>query len=129
MRTEDGQIPGTWGRGPSERSSRAMNGKRGFSRVSALVLVLTLIAAPCAWAADGANHDAGSLWTSVETWFQSLLTDWLGVDTGNPAPESTYDRVDDPEEPVPPQSPTSVGPGSGDPSTTDAGTDPDPNGG
>lgn len=127
MRTEDGQIPGTWGRGPSERASRAMIRRRGQSRVGALVLALTLLAAPCAWAADGAIHDAGSLWTSVETWFHSLLTDWLGVDTGNSTPEKTYDRADDTEEPVPPSFPTNIGPG--DANTTDSGPDPDPNGG
>lgn len=128
MRTEDGQNPGMWGRGPSERASRAMIRRRGQSRVGALVLALTLLTAPCAWAAGGAN-DAGSLWTSVETWFQSLFADWLGVDSGNPPPETTYDRADDPKEPVPPSWPTRVGPGSGGASTTDAGTDPDPNGG
>lgn len=95
--------------------------------MSALVLVLTLIAAPCAWAADEALHDAGSLWTSIESWFQSVLADWLGVDTGNPAPGSTYDRADDAEKPMLPSSPTSVGPGGT--NTTDSTADPDPNGG
>lgn len=100
--------------------------RRGQSRVGALVLALTLLAAPCAWAADGAVHDAGSLWTSVETWFHSLLTDWLGVDTGNSTPEKTYDRADDTEKTEPPQFPNRVGPGGG--STTDEGGDIDPDG-
>lgn len=127
MWTDDGQTPGTWGRGPSERAPRTMIGKRGLSRVGTLVLALTLLAAPCAWAAGGAVHDSGSLWTSVETWFQSLLTDWLGAGSGNSTPENTYDRADDTDETAPPQWPTSVGPG--DASTTDEGGVPDPNGG
>ena len=90
-------------------------------------MALTLLVAPCAWAADGAMHGTGSLWTSVETWFQSLLADWLGTASGNSTPEITYDRADDSEKTEPPQGPASIGPGS-DGTTTDAGSTPDPDG-
>lgn len=97
------------------------------SWLPALVVAAALIAAPSAWAAPGSGHDAPSLWSSVEAWFQSLLVDWFGYDSENSGIENTYNAADDPS--APPSDDPALGAAGGDTSTTDAGHTGDPNGG
>ena len=101
--------------------------KLGRSWLGALLLASTLLATPVAWAAGPSSHDAETFWTSIDTWFQSLLSDWFGPGTGNPSPESTYDEAKDSTTPKAPERPEQVGPG--DVNTTDDGSHTDPNGG
>lgn len=103
--------------------------RRGRSWLAASLLAITLLAAPAAWAAGGSGYDAGSLWTSVENWFQHLMLDWFGLDSENSGPESIYNGAGDSTDPEPPESPMSVGPGGGGASTTDGSNQSDPNGG
>lgn len=99
--------------------------KRGLAWVAAIALVLSLFVAPTARAADTGWADAGTLWTSIQSWAQDLLGDWLGWGTGreHSGPVSTYDASEDSTEPVP------VAPLAGVPgSTTDSGEMSDPDG-
>lgn len=96
--------------------------------MAALVLVLSLSVAPTARAADMGRPDAGALWTSIQSWAQELLADWLGWGAApeNSAPISRYDASEDSTEPVPPTVPLDIGPGGT--STTDEGYGGDPDG-
>lgn len=103
-----------------------MNRKRALSWAGGLLLALTLLVAPCVWAADAPATGPESLWTSIEAWFHGALLDWFGVSGTNTDPEVTYSGTDDTTEPIPPPEPMSVGPGG--PGTTDAGEVSDPDG-
>lgn len=96
--------------------------------MAALVLVLSLSVAPTAQAADMGRPDAGALWTSIQSWAQELLADWLGWGAApeSPGPVSTYNASEDTTEPVPPTVPLNIGPGGV--ATSDEGEGADPNG-
>lgn len=103
--------------------------KRALRGVAALVLVLGLFAATGAQAAEAPPNGLTGVWTSVELWFQDLMTDWFGL---QPAAASSTTETE--EEPLPedpeefPTGPWTQDGGDGGTSTTDEGPVTDPNG-
>jgi len=89
----------------------------------ALVLTLSLFAAPIVWAADAPvpAKGANTIWAGIEGWFQDLLAGWFG-----PQPLERVYATDQQCPPDPPMSPQDGG--GGGVSTTDAGNESDPNG-
>jgi len=102
--------------------------KRALCGVVALVLALGLFTATGAQAAEGPSRGLTGFWTSIEVWFQDLVSDWFGTE-----PEATTSKTESPQL-IPPTNPPTgpFGPGaqdgSGGTSTTDSGGEGDPNG-
>ena len=120
--------PGYAGEGPPGKGIERMIRKRARSWLGAIVLASSLLAAPGVWAAGAPIHESGTVWTSIEVWFQNFVSGWFGLGAGNSEPEVTYDAAGNVNEPGWPKGPDYIGPGD-DVTTNDSGNDLDPNGG
>lgn len=101
--------------------------KRACRGVVALVLALGLFAATGVQAAEGSpSQGLSGFWTTIETWFQDLVTDLFGV---APAVVPSTTEVPPPDDSGSvPLGPGTQDGGSGDGSTTDTGPGSDPDG-
>lgn len=112
---------------PLQGGVLVMTRRRWLACGAVVLLVLALTVAPSAVAADGTCQGPGSLWTSVRSWAQGLLPEWLAWSEGpeNSEPVSTYDRLNDGQ---PTTTESDKGPGRESPPTTDDGDFGDPDG-
>jgi len=96
--------------------------KRAIHGAIVLTLALGLFSAPV-MAADSPERAQATLWSGIEAWFQDLVAGWLGPETI----EATH-QADEWTPAVCSGPPGVQDGGSGGPSTTDGGSDSDPNG-
>lgn len=102
--------------------------KRALWGVVALVLALGLFTATGAQAAEGPTRGLTGFWTSVEVWLQDLVAGWFGDEpTPTTSKTESYELIPPTNPPAGPFGPGSQD-GSGGTSTTDSGSNSDPDG-